>query len=240
MDREKRILKIDSLDAWYKESQLILKDVSFDMEEKENLALVGANGAGKTTLIKTLMDIHPNFSINQMDFMGRACTFSHEDFKLNRIAVFTEDNSFRYWTFHEYNDFLHKSYKKDFDQNYEEYMIKGFQFKKYLKEPCKNLSTGNKKKFFIIGAMSLKLPLVFLDEPVDGLDFESTNFLYKLIQEYKEYGSVFMSTHILESINESCDALVLLKDGHLSEKKVLDEKLQMEDIMKAFKGEGHD
>lgn len=49
-----------------------------------------------------------------------------------------------------------------------------------------------------------------------------------------------MSSHILESINESCDQLVLLKDGYLSEKKELDGRLNMEEIMKVFKGEEDD
>lgn len=44
-----------------------------------------------------------------------------------------------------------------------------------------------------------------------------------------------MSTHILESINESCDSLVLLKDGILSDKKILEDDLDMEDIMKVFR-----
>lgn len=234
------ILLVENLKSWYEEGNLVLKDVSFHINNNENVALVGSNGSGKTTLIKTLMDIHPKFSVKNMKFMDKGSDFSDENFKLNRIAVFTEDNSFKYWTFEEYNNFLHKSYNRNFDKSYEEYMIEEFNFKKHLKKPCKDLSTGNKKKFFIIAAMSLKLPLVLLDEPVDGLDFESTSFLYKLIKKYKKYGSVFMSSHILESINESCDQLVLLKDGYLSEKKELDGRLNMEDIMKVFKGEEDD
>lgn len=114
-------------------------------------------------------------------------------------------------------------------------MVEGFSFKEHYDKACKDLSMGNKKKFFTIAALSLKLPLVFLDEPVDGLDFESTDFLYKIIRDYKKYGSIFMSTHILESINESCDSLVLLKDGILSDKKILEDDLDMEDIMKVFR-----
>lgn len=236
MNLEKVILAVDCLKSWYEENNLILKNISFEICEKENLAIVGANGAGKTTLIKTLMDIHPDFSVSKINFMGEDSKFSDIFFKLNRIAVFSEDNSFRYWTFDEYNNFLHKTYRKNFDKDYENYLIKGFNFESYLNKSCKDLSLGNKKKFFTIAALSLKLPLVLLDEPVDGLDFESTNFLYEIIKDYKKYGSIFMSTHILESINECCDKLVLLKDGKLSDKKILNEKLDMDDIMRVFRG----
>ena len=93
---------------------------------------------------------------------------------------------------------------------------------------------GNAKKFYIIAALGLKLPFLVLDEPVDGLDFESTVFLYQELKKYKTYGSVFMSTHILESINEVADSYILLHDGKLSEKKQIVEKLSSDEIMKSF------
>lgn len=239
MTNQKEIFSVESLKSWYVEDELVLKDVSFSLNANENLALVGANGSGKSTLIKTLMDIHPDYDVKTVKYMGENSNFSDQEFKLNRIAVFTEDDSFKYWNFTEYNDFLHKSYQKKVDQEYIDYMVEGFNFEEHYDKPAKDLSMGNKKKFFITAALSLKLPIVFLDEPVDGLDFESTAFLYKLMREYKEFGAIFMSTHILESINESCDKLVLLKDGHLSEKISLDRELSMDDIMMIFKGEDH-
>ena len=109
------ILLVENLKSWYEEGNLVLKDVSFHINNNENVALVGSNGSGKTTLIKTLMDIHPKFSVKNMKFMDKGSDFSDENFKLNRIAVFTEDDSFKYWTFEEYNNFLHKSYNRKFD-----------------------------------------------------------------------------------------------------------------------------
>ena len=93
---------------------------------------------------------------------------------------------------------------------------------------------GNRKKFYIIAALGLKLPFLVLDEPVDGLDFESTVFLYKELKKYKECGSILMSTHILESINEVADSYILLHNGKLSEKKPIVKKLSSDEIMKSF------
>ena len=230
------LLEVDNLKSWYEDEKNILDGCSFDIRENEIVALVGSNGSGKTTLIKTITDIHPKFSVNKIAFHGNDTNFSDEEFKINRIAVFSEDNSFKYWTFTEYNEFLHKVYNREIDEDYQNYMIENFNFAQYINKPVKELSMGNKKKFFIIAALGLKLPLVILDEPVDGLDFEGAVFLYKLIRDYKEYGSIFMATHILESITESCDSYVLLDHGKLSAKTEVDSELTSEKILQSFKG----
>ena len=230
------LLEVDNLKSRYEDDKNVLNGCSFDIEENEIVALVGSNGSGKTTLIKTITDIHPKFSVDKIVFRGNNIDFSNEDFKLNRIAVFSEDNSFKYWTFPEYNEFLHKVYNKEIDEDYQNYMIENFNFAQYINKPVKELSMGNKKKFFIIAALGLKLPLVILDEPVDGLDFEGAVFLYKLIRDYREYGSIFMATHILESITESCDSYVLLDHGKLSAKTEVDSDLTSEKILQSFKG----
>lgn len=230
------LLEVDNLKSWYETDKNVLNGCSFDIEEKEIVALVGSNGSGKTTLIKTITDIHPKFSVDKIAFRGGDNNFSDEEFKINRIAVFSEDNSFKYWTFPEYNEFLHKVYNREIDEDYQNYMIENFNFAQYINKPVKELSMGNKKKFFIIAALGLKLPLVILDEPVDGLDFEGAVFLYKIMRDYKKYGSIFMATHILESITESCDSYVLLDKGKLSAKTTVNSDLTSEKILQTFKG----
>ena len=61
----------------------------------------------------------------------------------------------------------------------------------------------------------MRLPLLILDEPVDGLDFTGTEFLYDAINAYREYGSVLMSSHIAESFERCCDQLYVMRSGAL-------------------------
>ena len=129
---------------------------------------------------------------------------------------------------------MYKIYGREIDETYIESLMQGFNFNKYENYILKDLSMGNAKKFYIIAALGLKLPFLVLDEPVDGLDFESTVFLYQELKKYKTYGSVFMSTHILESINEVADSYILLHNGKFSEKKQIVEKLSSDEIMKSF------
>ena len=48
---------------------------------------------------------------------------------------------------------------------------------------------------------------------MNGLDFTSTEYLYKLIAGYKEYGTVLFSSHILESITLTSDRVFVLENG---------------------------
>ena len=94
-------------------------------------------------------------------------------------------------------------------------MVQGFHFEEYTDTLLRELSTGNRKKAFLITAFALKPRLLLLNEPVNGLDFQSTEYLYKLILGYKEHGTVLFSSHILESIMLTSDRVFALEDGKI-------------------------
>ena len=79
----------------------------------------------------------------------------------------------------------------------------------------KELSTGNRKKAYLIAAFALHPELLLLDEPVNGLDFQSTEFLYRMINDYRSYGTVLFSSHILESICLTSDRVLVLEHGRI-------------------------
>ena len=127
--------------------------------------------------------------------------------------MLAEDNSFQYCTFREYLSYVFSAYGNALPDVSE--LVQGFHFEDYTDVLLKELSTGNRKKVFLITAFALKLKLLLLDEPVNGLDVESTEYLYKQIAGYKEYGTVLFSSHILESIALTADRVVVLKDGKI-------------------------
>ena len=81
----------------------------------------------------------------------------------------------------------------------------------------KNLSLGNRRKAYLITAFALKPELLLLDEPVNGLDFQSTEALYAEISSYRKYGSILFSSHILESVTLTCDKVCILENGNISQ-----------------------
>ena len=218
------LMSIQNLSAWYDSEKNILSNFSLELKEHEAVGLIGLNGAGKTTLLNVISGLHTMFRSEGAWFCGRPIGFREKEFKLCRYTVFSEDDSFGYFTFREYLSYVCLAYQKELSDVSE--LIRGFHFEEFTDILMKDLSTGNHKKAFLIAAFALKPELLFLDEPVNGLDFESTEYLYRQIAGYKEYGTVLFSSHILESITLTSDRVLVLEHGKI--RRIL-EKEEMND-----------
>lgn len=210
------MLEFKNLSIWYTKDKNIINKADFIIDTKSVIGLLGINGAGKTTLINTISGIHTKYEADNILADGKKSTFMDNEFRLRRYTVFTVEEAFKYWTFTEYIHFIEKVYKKRINNKYLKYLVDGFRFGEYQNQYIKNLSTGNKKKVFLITGFALQLPLIILDEPLDGLDFGAAEFLYEVLREHKKYGSVLMSSHIAESFERTCDKILLLDHGQVS------------------------
>ncbi|MCI9421921.1 ATP-binding cassette domain-containing protein [Lachnospiraceae bacterium WCA-9-b2] len=210
---ERPLLTIKNLSAWYNSKKMVLSDFSLELAEHEVVGLIGLNGAGKTTFLKVLSGMLTSFYSNGIWLYDRHVNLREQDFKFCRYTVFAEDNSFQYFTFREYLSYVFSAYRKELPDVSE--LLRGFHFENYTDVLLKDLSTGNHKKVFLITAFALKPTLLLLDEPVNGLDFQSTEYLYQQIAGYKKYGTVLFSSHILESITLTSDRIFILEDGKI-------------------------
>ncbi len=209
------LLSVNNLTAWYGRKKMVLSDVSLELAEHETVGLIGLNGAGKTTFLQVLSGLHSTFQAKNILFHGKTVKLQKKDFKRCRYTVFAEDDSFRYFTFWEYLSYVFSAYGKEVPDV--SGLMEGFGFEEYADILLRDLSTGNRKKVYLITAFALKPELLFLDEPVNGLDFESTEFLYQQISAYREFGTVLFSSHILESITLTSDRVLVLGDGKIQQ-----------------------
>lgn len=208
------LLSLKNLHVWYTPDKHILSDFSLYLGTHEVVGLIGLNGVGKTTFIKTVAGLLKGFQLDSAIWTGNSFSFRDKDFKKNRYIVFAEDCSFQYFTFQEYLAYVAASYGVPLPDVSE--LVKGFHFEDYTNVLLGELSTGNLKKAYLITAFALRLKLLILDEPVNGLDYQSTEFLYQLINGYKEFGTVLFSSHILESICLTSDRVLVLEQGKIS------------------------
>lgn len=209
------LLSLNNLSVWYTAGHPVLSGLSLDLGEHEVVGLIGLNGAGKTTFIKTVAGLLPGYyHLDKAAWNGYSFSFRDKAFKQSRYIVFAEDRSFQYFTFREYLAYVASSYGvllPDVSG-----LVKGFHFEDYTDVLLKELSTGNLKKAYLITAFALRPKLLLLDEPVNGLDFQSTEFLYQLMGGYKQYGTLLFSSHILESICLTSDRVLVLEQGRIS------------------------
>lgn len=220
------LLSVTKLIAWYDREQPVLEVDELILPAHTIVGLLGANGSGKTTLVNCISGVHEKLRVGDVQYGGRPSRFADRAFQLSRYTVFTEHTGFRFWNFPAYLAFLSSTYRRPIDPDVGAHLVEGFNFGPFRNKAMGSLSTGNKKKAFLIAGLALRLPLLILDEPVDGLDFEGTEFLYASINDYRDHGSIFMSSHIAESFERCCDQLYLLRAGGIGERVVDKEALR--------------
>lgn len=209
------LLCINHLNVSYG-NRLILDNISFKLPQNQVIGLIGFNGAGKSTLLGVISGVIESYTVDNVTFGHQSFRhFNHLTFKQQRYTVFDYDQSFAQWTLMTYLSFVHRAYKKKINKQKLARLVQGFHFESYQNTSLSKLSFGNQKKVFLISGLLLELPLLLLDEPIDGLDFESTEFLYREIQEYTRYGTVLIASHLLDSLNKISHDILILKEGHL-------------------------
>lgn len=225
------LLILKNLDVWYTKGRPVLKNFSIELGRNEVIGLIGLNGAGKTTFMKTLSGLIDSYQVETALWQDKPLVFRDKRFKEERYIVFAEDHSFQYFTFREYISYVEASYGKKMSGVDE--LVQGFHFEEYTNVLLKELSTGNLKKAYLIAAFALKPKLLMLDEPVNGLDFQSTEYLYQQIGGYRQYGSILFSSHILESICLTSDRVLVLEQGQIK-KSFTGQEMEAEKIREAL------
>lgn len=119
-------------------------------------------------------------------------------------------------TFNEYIKYTFQCYNKKIDEKIVTDLCEKLNFTDYKNVLMRKLSLGNKRKAHLITGLALKCKILILDEPFNGIDFEGTETLYDLLQEYKNYGTVIFSSHILETICMITDRILILEKGKIT------------------------
>lgn len=187
-------------------------DVTLHVEKGEVFGFLGPNGAGKTTTIRNLLGfILPDkgsCSINGCDCYKDASIISDTLGYLAGEISFIDD-----MTGMELIDFI-ADMKRVKDRSRINELIEKFQLNPVGK--VKKMSKGMKQKIGIICAFMNDPQVIILDEPTSGLDPLMQNKFVELILEEKRKGkTIFISSHIFEEIEKTCDRVAIIKDGKI-------------------------
>lgn len=187
-------------------------DLTLSVEEGETFGFVGINGAGKTTTIRHLMGFL-NPESGRAVIRGMDCW--KEAAKIKRLVGYVPGEI----AFPEAETgeiFLKRQLEMQGagDMDYCKYLCDKLQLD--ATAPLKRMSKGMKQKTAIVAAFMKNPDILILDEPTTGLDPLMRDNFIDLIKEQKALGhTIFMSSHIFEEIEMTCDRVALIKDGGL-------------------------
>ncbi|MBD8025378.1 ABC transporter ATP-binding protein [Ureibacillus sp. Re31] len=201
------ILTIKNLSKSYKK-QKILDDISLTIDSPGIWALVGPNGVGKTTFLNVLTNILPADS-GSVELVGKP----NRDFRIFREVSYLQDNTvlFEYLTGYDHLKYVCDVNKINKARIKEVADYVGMT--NYLKKVVGNYSLGMKQHLLLAMAIINKPKLLFLDEPLNGLDPSSAILMRKILIELAENGTtIILSSHNLSEIDRVTKQILFLKD----------------------------
>ncbi len=218
-------LTTQNLKKVYGNFELDIPDLQID--QGEIFGLVGNNGAGKTTFLRLCLDLIE--ATDGQVLSGEINVAKNEKWKSYTGSFLDEGFLIDYLTPLEYFEFiasLHKIKKEGLERSlnrFQDFFSNGLVKEgKYIRD----LSTGNKQKTGIAGAMLFDPQILLLDEPFANLDPTSRQYLNKLLLEFnKTYNcTIILSSHNLDNISEVCTRVAILQDGKIMKDLKTDEK----------------
>ena len=200
-------LQLDNVSTFVGKTVLV-KNATFEVKPGEIIGLIGPNGAGKTTIMKTILGL--------MKFKGKVVVngreVSENDHQaLDKAGALIEHPAIYPFLTGMQNLTLYAHDQKDMAN-----LISELQMDSYINNKAKWYSLGMKQKLGIAIALLNQPQIVILDEPMNGLDIESTIRVRKLIKRYSNQGTAFLiSSHILSELQKVMTRVVLISGGQI-------------------------
>lgn len=211
---------------WRKKRVRALDDLTLNVAPGQIFGFLGGNGAGKTTTIKTLMRL-------QFPTAGSAKILGHDiaDVGMHARIGYCPENPYfyDYLTARELMEYFGELFGYDAAKRKskcgELLTAVGLQEKDW-KRQLRKFSKGMLQRVGLAQSLINDPEIVFMDEPMSGLDPVGRREIRELIAGLRDKGTtVFMSTHILSDIEALCDEVAILRNGKLAASGNLQELL---------------
>ena len=212
------LLDVKNLSKRYsKKSDYTISNINLKCNGGEIVGLLGHNGAGKSTTIKCLTGIHP-YDQGTIKICGYDLKLDSINAKKNFGYVSDEFSLFEKMTGFEFINFMADMYNVSSEER--QIRIKElqslFMLGDAIYDSISSYSHGMKQKISVIAALVHNPKLWVLDEPLTGLDPQSSYQLKKVMKQHAQEGNtVFFSSHILDVVENLCDRCCIIKKGKL-------------------------
>ncbi len=233
------VIEVRNLTKRY-DGVLAVDRISFAIGPGEIVGYLGPNGAGKSTTVKMLTGIlrptEGSITIDGLDLVEHPLEVKR------RIGYVPEAGGlYESLTAYEYLQLVGRLYRIPddlLDRRIEDF-LKMFGLDSFLHERLSSYSKGMKQKVLTAAALLHNPKVLFLDEPLTGLDAHSALLLKELLRHLAAEGkTIFYCSHILDVVERTCTRVIIIHkgrivaDGTVEQLKELTRQGTLEDIFK--------
>lgn len=209
------MFKVEDLHYSYpKNKEETIKGISFEIKKGEIFGFLGPSGAGKSTTQKILIKLLDKYQ-GMITYNTKNILELGDEFYENIGVSFEMPIHFSKMTAMENIDFFLQLYKK---KNDVESLMKKVGLWEDRDKMVSEYSKGMKIRLNIVRALLNSPEMLFLDEPTNGLDPTNAMILKDMIRVFRsEGGTVFITSHIMNDIDQLCDRVAFIVEGEIKE-----------------------
>ncbi|WP_129595688.1 ABC transporter ATP-binding protein [Anaerophilus nitritogenes] len=210
------IITIRNLKMKY-DTKEVLKGIDLDIYKGQIIGYIGPNGAGKSTTVKILLGMIENYE-GDIEIFGQDLSKEKVEYKKKIGYVPETAEIYENLTACEYLTFLGEIYGIPLEvvDKKAQKLMSLFHIEEYYHSRISSYSKGMKQKILIIASLIHNPDLLFLDEPLSGLDANSVMILKEILAKLSLQGkTIFYSSHIMEVVEKISHRILLLHDGRI-------------------------
>ena len=202
-----------------------VSDLSFSISPNELIGFIGPNGSGKTTTFKCLSTlIKPTSGCILIDGLDLS---THLSEVRKRIGFLPEENPLLLdLTVEEYLKFRYSLKKSGSQGTRPEDVLNLCGLTEVRKKVLMNLSKGYKQRVGIAESLLGTPKVLFLDEPINGLDPDQIMHIRSLLVSLKSTHTLIVSSHILSELELTCDKYLIISKGRMKAFGTLEELMK--------------
>lgn len=193
----------------------VLKGIDLEIEPGQIIGYIGPNGAGKSTTVKILAGLDNDF---EGEILIDGINVKEDPLSVKKIIGYVPEVTELYdlltpMEFLELIGKLHGLEENVIVENATR-MLTFFGLKDSLNNRMETFSKGMRQKVLLVSGLLHKPKIMFLDEPLSGLDANSVIMVKDIISKLAEEGvTIFYSSHMMDIVEKVSDRIILLNEG---------------------------
>lgn len=216
------IVQLKNVSKQYKDANFKLENISFDINKKEVIGIIGRNGTGKSTILKMINGIvsydsgdilYKNSSIKNMD----AGTLRNT--RKNLAYIFQHSNLIDNKSVYYHLSLVYKLNKVSVDKKKIDDILEFMNITRLKNSLCGSLSGGEQQKVAIAMALLQEPEVLLCDEISSALDTNSEKEIFALLNKLRTTTdiSIVMISHSLSLLKNFCDRVVVIDDSTIKD-----------------------